>query len=71
MSDTVSIEEYNKVVAERDALIKEVERLNHGLNSWKLIANMCRDEIARLDANLNYKANRLLHTEPTLTDKEI
>ena len=75
MNECISVEEYNKVVAERDTLLKKVETLkkevaylNNGLNSWKLLANICRDEVSRLNHMVEYKANELLHTEPTPSD---
>lgn len=75
MNEHISVEEYNKVVAERDELLKiveklrkEVSNLNNGLNSWKLLANSCRDELSRLDHMIGYKTNELLHTEPTPSD---
>jgi hypothetical protein len=75
MHEHISVEEYNKVVAERDALLKEIEQLkkevanlNNGLNSWKLLANICRDEVSRLNHMVEYKTNELLHTEPTPAD---
>lgn len=75
MNNTVDIKQYNDVVEERDALLKEVEQLkkevsnlNNGLNSWKLLANICRDEVSRLNHMVEYKTNELLHIKPTPSD---
>ena len=75
MNEHINVEEYNKVVTERDELLKiveklrkEVSNLNNGLNSWKLLANICRDELSRLNQIVECKTNELLHTELTPAD---